>query len=250
MPILGMVDDVLAVNKCSNEAVISDCTINRFMELNKLTLSSTKCHRMHIGKQSIKCPELQIHESKMETNKQERYLGNIITCDRKQAKNINRRIAKAWSYFAEIKALINEFPFGKRTTQVGLMLREAMFLNVILYNSESWHGITQKHMEELALVDKNLIWFLLSALAKTPIEFLCLESGAKPVNFVISSRRLNFLKEIHMRKIHELLKRWFEAQQKNPLKGDWTELVEMDMEKCDIMENILTLWIKFLQNVK
>ena len=231
MPILGMVDDVLAVNKCSNEAVISNSTINRFMELNKLTLSSTKCHRMHLRKQSIKCPELQMHESKMETNKQERYLGDIITCDGKQAKNINRRIAKAWSYFAEIKALINEFPIGKRTTQVGLMLREAMFLNVILYNSESWHEITQKHMEELALVDKNLIWFLLSALAKTRIEFLCLVSGAKPVNFVISSRRLNFLKEIHMRKNHELLKRGFEAQQKNPIKGDWTELVEMDMEK-------------------
>ena len=147
--ILGMVDDVLAVNKCSNEAVISNFTINRFMELNKLRLSSTKCHRMHIGKQSIKCPELQIHESEMETTRQERYLGDIITCDGKQDKNISSRIAKAWSYFAEIKALINEFPFGKRKTEVGLMLREAMFLNGILYNSESWHGITQKHMDQL-----------------------------------------------------------------------------------------------------
>ena len=36
VPILGMFDDVLAVNKCSNEAVISNSTINRFMELNIL----------------------------------------------------------------------------------------------------------------------------------------------------------------------------------------------------------------------
>ena len=36
-----------------------------------------------------------------------------------------------------------------------------------------------------------------------------------------------------MRKDHELLKRVFEAQKKNPLNGDWTELVKMDMEKCN-----------------
>ena len=38
-----------------------------------------------------------------------------------------------------------------------------------------------------------------------------------------------------MRKDHELLKHVFEAQ-KNPIKGDWTELVKMDMEKCNINE--------------
>ena len=83
------------------------------------TTSAFNLKLCHIGKQSIKCPELQIHESKMETTKQERYLGYIITCDGKQDKNINSRIAKAWSYFAELRALMNEFPFGKRKTQDG-----------------------------------------------------------------------------------------------------------------------------------
>lgn len=50
VPVLGMVDDVLAVNKCSNPAVMSNATVNKFMELNKLKLSCTKCDRMHIGK--------------------------------------------------------------------------------------------------------------------------------------------------------------------------------------------------------
>ena len=36
-----------------------------------------------------------------------------------------------------------------------------------------------------------------------------------------------------MRKDNELLKRVFEAQKKNPLNWDWTELVKMDMEKCN-----------------
>ena len=97
------------------------------------------------------------------------------------------------------------------------MLREAMFMNGILYNSESCHGITKTHTEELALVDKNLMRFILSAHAKTPIEFLYFESGAKHVNFVVSSRRINHLAEILTKKDHELVKRVFGAQQRNPL---------------------------------
>ena len=64
------------------------------------------------------------------------------------------------------------FSFGKRKTEVGLMLREAMFMIGILYNSESCHGMTLKHIEEFAMVEKNLLRFLLSAHAS--------ESGAKP----------------------------------------------------------------------
>ena len=53
-----------------------------------------------------------------------------------------------------------------------------------------------------------------------------------------------------MRKDYELLKRGFEAQQKNPIKGDWTELVKMDMEKCDINEEYSNTLDKVSQNVK
>ena len=79
----------------------------------------------------------------------------------------------------------------------------------------------------------------MTAHAKTPIEFLYLESGAIPVKFVLSSRRLNYLKEIHMRNDHELIKRVLTAQKKNPVKGDWIKLVQMDMEESEIDEEYL-----------
>ena len=40
VPVLGMVDDVLCVSRCSNEAVKSVATLNLFMELNKLKLAT------------------------------------------------------------------------------------------------------------------------------------------------------------------------------------------------------------------
>ena len=130
---------------------------------------------------------------------------------------------KAWSYPAEIRALLNDFPFGKIKTQVGVMLQEAMLINGFLYNSESWHGNTKSYFEELAIVDKNIMFFL------PLIEFLHLESGAKPEGIIISSQRMNYLKFINMKNYHELIKHVYEAQKKDLLKGDWTELVNTEM---------------------
>ena len=238
IPPLGMVDDVFCVNKCSNITVASNATVNAFMENNKLKLSATKCARIHIGKKCTNCPELKIHENVMKTTYKEKYLGDIITNEGKLDQTIEQRVTKAWSYFAEIRALLKEFPFGKRKTEVGIILREAMFVNGILYNSEAWHGLTESHVEKLSNVDRKLMRFLLSSHAKTPSEFLYLETGVKPVSFVISSRRLSYLKEIHSREDHELIKRVYEAQKQNPSQGDWIELVQKDMNTMGVEENM------------
>ena len=97
IPCLGMVDDVLCLNTCSNMAVVSNATVNSFMEQNKLKLSATKCKQIHIGKQSMVCPELKIHEEIMKTSNKEKYLGDYLTNDAKLDTTIANRVAKAWS---------------------------------------------------------------------------------------------------------------------------------------------------------
>ena len=67
VPPLGMVDDVMCVNPCSNLAVPSNATVNMFMEPNKLKLSETKCGRIHIAKSCNQCPVLKVHENQMKT---------------------------------------------------------------------------------------------------------------------------------------------------------------------------------------
>ena len=47
-PPLQMVDDVLAVQKCSPQSVQVNIVVNTFMELIKLTLSKSKCHNIHM----------------------------------------------------------------------------------------------------------------------------------------------------------------------------------------------------------
>ena len=63
IPMKGMVDNVKSVEEFSNDTVISNSTINIFMELNKLKLSESKCSKIHIGKNIENCPQLKIHNN-------------------------------------------------------------------------------------------------------------------------------------------------------------------------------------------
>ena len=68
IPTLGMVDDILSIQKCSADAVKVNGVINGFIESKKLTLSKSKCHRIHISKKQRKtkeCKELKVHDAKI-----------------------------------------------------------------------------------------------------------------------------------------------------------------------------------------
>jgi hypothetical protein len=68
-PTLDMVDDILSVQKCSNSTVKINAAVNAFIEGKKLTLSSKKCHRIHVEEKKSKhqpnCKPLKVHEKKI-----------------------------------------------------------------------------------------------------------------------------------------------------------------------------------------
>ena len=49
-PCLGMVDDILSIQECSDDTVKANALVNSFIESKKFTLSNSKCHRIHINK--------------------------------------------------------------------------------------------------------------------------------------------------------------------------------------------------------
>ena len=53
IPVLGMLDDLLNVAKCSNQVVTTTATINSFMELNKLKLAHKSVPRFISGKRTV-----------------------------------------------------------------------------------------------------------------------------------------------------------------------------------------------------
>ena len=78
VPALEMDEDVVDVQKCVVDALKSNAVVNSFMEHKKLTLSQSKCHKIHCGKKKMMCPELEVHKETMHVTDEEKYLGDHI----------------------------------------------------------------------------------------------------------------------------------------------------------------------------
>ena len=145
IPSLGMVDDVMVIQKCSSDSVRMNAVVNAFVEAKKLTLSKTKCHKLHIQNKrnhdDANCPKLKVHSEEMAESIKEKYLGDIIDNTGKIRSTIEDRKNKGYGMVAEILAIINEIPLGQYKMESGLILRQAMLLNGLLFNSEAWHDI-------------------------------------------------------------------------------------------------------------
>ena len=125
--------------------------------------------------------------------------------------------------------------------EIGLSPRQALLLNGILFNSEAWHGITEKEIKRLEEVDEHLLRSLVHGHAKTPLEFLFLQTGAIPIRYVIACRRNIYLQTILKRNDGELRKRVYMTQKEFPTHGDFYNLVNEDFEAIGepIDENII-----------
>ena len=113
-----------------------------------------------LGEKNNYCPDLYIDSWKVETlelepdikvevdeldgdyhiedSDKEKYLGDLLTSDGTNTKNIKERKAKGYGIVDKINAKLEEVFFGPFSIQVGLIFRCSHFLNSILLNSEVW----------------------------------------------------------------------------------------------------------------
>ena len=236
VPTLQMVDDILCIQKCSPQSVQQNSVVNTFMELEKLTLNQRKCHKIHIGNQSNLCQELKIHGQQMKEAKSDTYLGDKVHYSGNNKANIEARVAKGYGKVKTILAMLKEAPLGKARIQSGLILREAMLINGILFNSEAWHGITTSDVASLERVDEALLRGVVGGHSKLPITALYLECGAVPLRYIIMSRRIMYLQVILKREETEQIKKLYKAQKESKTKGDFADFVEQDMHKLEVKE--------------
>ena len=70
--------------------------------------------------------------------------------------------------------------------------------------------------------------------SKVPIELLYLETSSIPIEFILASRRLNYLHNVLTKDENEIVKCVYFAQKVNQNKGEWCVLIEEDMELVNI----------------
>ena len=149
-------------------------------------------------------------------------------------KNVLSRKEKAVGVIKQIEYILNDICFGSFYFEVAIILRDSLFLNSILTNSEAWYRLRKHEIEILERCDENLLRKFVEAPCTTPKCMLYLEIGCKPARFLIMSRRLMFLHYILNEESSSLLSRFFKVQVKFPDRDDWCSVIFQDLEYLDI----------------
>ena len=138
IPPLSMVDDVLCVSECGFQTTMTHSYIKLKTDSKKLQFGAQKCKKLHVGKvcEEFKCQTLEVDEWKeveilneetgvdeiedicegtevMEEKMDEKYLGDIISRDGKNIKNVKSRVAKGRGIINKIMTILEGIPFGK-----------------------------------------------------------------------------------------------------------------------------------------
>ena len=106
----------------------------------------SKCHFLHIGKKNKECPHLQVHGTDMEKVSEDTYLGDIISEDGNNDKNIKSRVAKGVGIISQIMTLLESVTLGEHFFSTSILLKESKFLNGILTNCDRWYGLTNEQI--------------------------------------------------------------------------------------------------------
>jgi hypothetical protein len=123
----------------------------------------------------------------------DKYLGDIISVDGRNTKNILARKGKAIGITNNITSILQEMCFGPYYFEVALVLRNSLFLSSILVNSEAWYGLTEDEKSDLEKQDEILLRKILDCPSNSPKCTLYLETGCKPIRFMIMMRQIMFL---------------------------------------------------------
>ena len=234
IPPLGMVDDEITMAKCSVESTRTNSFMNTFAEMKKLEFGVKKCNKMHVGPKTTLCTDIKVHNDIGKKVDSDKYVGDILSSNGSNSEKIKERCDKGFGIINDIISILEELPLGKYHIPTGLKLREAMLLNGLLFNSESWHNLKDADIDKLSSIDEQLLRKFLKAPAKTCKESLFLETGCKPVKYHIMQRRLMYHHHILGRSKTELINKVYFAQKIKPSKGDFVKQIEEDKKQLKL----------------
>ena len=111
----------------------------------------------------------------------EKYLGDIISHDGKNMKNVMARVSRGTGITNQIMSILEEICFGRYHFEVAVLLRNSLFLSSVLTNSEAWYNLKQEEINKLEQADEILLRKILECPASTPKEMLYLELNCLPI---------------------------------------------------------------------
>ena len=142
-----------------------------------------------------------------------------------------------WGKVSQIMGILDEVDMGTNRVEAGLLLRQSILVNSLLYSAEAWSNVTEKQLARLEVVDSAFLAQLTGGHAKTPSEFHHLETGTWKLRHILSYLRLLFHHNILSRDDNETIKKIYLKQKEECVKGDWFELLKQDFDFIGVNMN-------------
>ena len=193
--VLLWVDDVVSCvdGKDNQEDMLR--TVDEFAIKHKMKWGGHKCNVMRVGKhkepeKEWKLGELTIHETKSYT-----YLGDTLTNDGKNAKNIETRGNKIKASTITINTIASSEVLKKIETGVLLELHNKVNIPSLLMNAESWNlNIGEK--TEIEKIEITALKSLFDLPIHTPTPAIYFAFGTLYTDIQIDIKRLTFLHKL------------------------------------------------------
>ena len=113
-------------------------------------------------------------EHLMEESDSEKYLGDVISSNGRNERNVAERKSKGTGIINQIMEKLGSIVYGPYYFEVAMIFRSSHLINGILTNSEAWYGLTKANKEQLEQVDEMLLRRVLEVGSCCPKEMLYL----------------------------------------------------------------------------
>ena len=128
-------------------------------------------------------------EKSMEEKELDKYMGDIISSNAKNVKNVAARKERNKSIVIcrKIMSSLNDLWLGRYHFEAAILLRNSLLISSLLSNSEAWHILTKVDLRKKKKKKKNnenLLAKILDTPIITPKEMLYLELAVTPVRFI------------------------------------------------------------------
>lgn len=170
IPTLALIDDLFKISTCGAESVKSNAAIGAKVEIKNLRFEidvkkneAPKCKHIHVGKRLSYCPNLKAHNVPMKKVSEAKYLRDIISATGKMTKTIAEREKRTMGITSQILMILKEVSLEKFYFQIAILLRNLLFINSVLVNSEVWFPLKERELKELESTDRLLLRRILDA---------------------------------------------------------------------------------------
>ena len=231
-------DDISKLNDTLEQAREGCKRIDKTLQQKLLSLNYDKSNFLIIGSgkfrnntlKEIKAKPMVMGSGTVNHSNSEKYLGDIINekgCEQSITDTIKERKRKLKSKCDDI-IQIADAPImgGLNCGSIAFKLFNAQIIPSLLHNSESWIGITKKHIKMLQKFQDEFIRKVLRLPSSTPKAIMNYDSGLWPMEWRIKYKKLNFVRSLMLKPGTNLTKKVLKQELLHKIDGLATECLK------------------------